>query len=66
VTPIVCCGCHQKMGEDPRDYPRPKGCEEIQAVSHDLCDDCLRKLYPTLAEMVIGGKAKLVTKEAKA
>jgi hypothetical protein len=50
------------MGMDPRDYPRPAGCEDLQVISDGLCPACLQKV---LAEYVLSGKATLVTRCAR-
>jgi len=39
---VVCCGCGKAMGTKPG-----------TGVSHGICDDCLRRLYPAYAEDII-------------
>lgn len=59
----VCCGCQKYMGESSQHFPDQAG--EQALVTHGLCDECARRIYGKLAEMVLTGEATLVTGKGK-
>ncbi len=60
MTPIVCCSCGALMDQDPRPFPKPPGCTDLEPVTSGLCAKCIDRKYGVLVGMVLDGRATLV------